>query len=168
MTAEQQLERSVLESKERDELHAIAKAMDLKTTTRTKKADIIDRILAATGVGSNGANGVGTPPPREDAGATATQNGATGNGHRASFSFSPDDPGPDPIAVSSDDEGSFSASSGPDHPDADHSDADQVDVGRSEAGGSENRQVDSQTRPPRQGHQQNQQRGNSHQNQNQN
>jgi hypothetical protein len=45
MTAEQQLERSVLEGKERDELSAIAQAMSLKTTTRTKKADIIDRIL---------------------------------------------------------------------------------------------------------------------------
>jgi len=50
MTAEQQLERSVLEGKERDELHAIAQAMSLKTTTRTKKSDIIDRILEATGV----------------------------------------------------------------------------------------------------------------------
>jgi len=44
MTAEQQLERSVLESKERDELHAIAQALSVKTTTRTKKADIIDGI----------------------------------------------------------------------------------------------------------------------------
>jgi transcription termination factor Rho len=66
MTAEQQLERSVLESKERDELHAIAQAMSLKTTTRTKKADIIDQILTATGVTdgreSNGkeANGNGS------------------------------------------------------------------------------------------------------------
>ena len=51
MTAEQQLERSVLESKERDELHAIAQALSVKTTTRTKKADIIDGILKATGVG---------------------------------------------------------------------------------------------------------------------
>ncbi len=50
MTAEQQLERSVLEGKEREELHAIAQAMSLKTTTRTKKSDIIDRILEATGV----------------------------------------------------------------------------------------------------------------------
>jgi transcription termination factor Rho len=50
MTAEQQLERSVLEGKEREELHAIAQAMSLKTTTRTKKADIIDQILQATGV----------------------------------------------------------------------------------------------------------------------
>jgi len=50
MTAEQQLERSVLESKEREELHAIAQAMALKTNSRTKKADIIDQILEATGV----------------------------------------------------------------------------------------------------------------------
>jgi transcription termination factor Rho len=57
MTAEQQLERSVLESKEREELHAIAQAMSLKTTTRTKKADIIDRILTATGVEVGGGNG---------------------------------------------------------------------------------------------------------------
>ena len=61
MTAEQQLERSVLEGKERDELHAIAQAMSLKTTSRTKKSDIIDRILEATGVptpgGSNGHDG---------------------------------------------------------------------------------------------------------------
>ena len=53
MTAEQQLERSVLEGKERDELSAIAQAMSLKTTTRTKKADIIDQILDATGVTSS-------------------------------------------------------------------------------------------------------------------
>ncbi|MEI7860186.1 MAG: hypothetical protein WCI26_10205, partial [Acidimicrobiales bacterium] len=50
MTAEQQLERSVLESKEREELHAIAQALSVKTNTRTKKADIIDGILRATGV----------------------------------------------------------------------------------------------------------------------
>ncbi len=50
MTAEKQLERSVLEGKERDELHALAQALAVKTTTRTKKADIIDKILEATGV----------------------------------------------------------------------------------------------------------------------
>ena len=57
MTAEQQLERSVLEGKERDELSAIAQAMSLKTTSRTKKADIIDQILDATGVTSGSAAG---------------------------------------------------------------------------------------------------------------
>jgi transcription termination factor Rho len=78
MTAEQQLERSVLEGKERDELSAIAQAMSLKTTSRTKKADIIDQILDATGVtsgpaaggqsngdaGHGGTNGAAKPPRR--------------------------------------------------------------------------------------------------------
>ncbi len=59
MTAEQQLERSVLEGKEREELSAIAQAMSLKTTTRTKKADIIDQILTATGVTPGATNGAG-------------------------------------------------------------------------------------------------------------
>jgi transcription termination factor Rho len=93
MTAEQQLERSVLEGKERDELSAIAQAMSLKTTTRTKKADIIDQILTATGVstgasndtthdtnGSDAGNGNGTtaakPSRRSRATATTTDTGA--------------------------------------------------------------------------------------------
>jgi transcription termination factor Rho len=50
MPAEQQLERSVLERKERDELKAIALAMSLQTNSRSKKADIIDSILRAAGV----------------------------------------------------------------------------------------------------------------------
>jgi hypothetical protein len=79
MTAEQQLERSVLEGKERDELSAIAQAMSLKTTTRTKKADIIDRILDATGVTSNGAPG---QRPRATAIPTNGTNGApSGDGN---------------------------------------------------------------------------------------
>ena len=69
MTAEQQLERSVLEGKERDELSAIAQAMSLKTTTRTKKADIIDQILDATGVTSG-------PAPGESSNGDAGTNGA--------------------------------------------------------------------------------------------
>ena len=69
MTAEQQLERSVLESKERDELHAIAQALSVKTTTRTKKADIIDGILQAAGVPTSdgGANGGGDAPASNEA-----------------------------------------------------------------------------------------------------
>jgi len=70
MTAEQQLERSVLEGKERDELRAIAQAMSLETPSRARKADIIDRILDAAGVlpsgapvngGANGTNGAEAP-----------------------------------------------------------------------------------------------------------
>jgi transcription termination factor Rho len=52
MSGEQQLERSVLESKERDELHAIAEALGTKPASRAKKADLIDHILRATGVDS--------------------------------------------------------------------------------------------------------------------
>src|SRR6202034_751262 len=72
MTAEQQLERSVLEGKERDELHAIAQALSVKTNTRTKKADMIDGILKATGVS------VDSPPADKAAtngDATAAANG---------------------------------------------------------------------------------------------
>src|SRR5271157_3425198 len=93
MTAEQQLERSVLEGTERDELSAIAQAMSLKTTSRTKKADIIDQILDATGVTSGSAaggksngdadhgenNGATKPARRSRSAATA----ASGNGEAA-------------------------------------------------------------------------------------
>lgn len=50
MSTESQLERSVLEKKERDELVQIAGAMQIKTTTRIKKSDIVDLILVAAGV----------------------------------------------------------------------------------------------------------------------
>jgi transcription termination factor Rho len=77
--AGEQLERSILESKEREELHAIASAMALKPTARSKKSDIIDLILEATGVeaptNGNGAhtNGNGN--------GHANGNGAYANGH---------------------------------------------------------------------------------------
>jgi transcription termination factor Rho len=84
MTAEQQLERSVLEGKERDELSAIAQAMSLKTTTRTKKADIIDQILDATGVTSgnggsangDGGEANGAKSPRRTRTAASADDGA--------------------------------------------------------------------------------------------
>src|SRR5580658_3162071 len=78
MTAEQQLERSVLESKERDELHAIAQAMALKTTTRSKKADIIDQILEAAGVTSNGDR---PAPGRSTNGSSNHTNGSGADSH---------------------------------------------------------------------------------------
>jgi transcription termination factor Rho len=73
MPAEQQLERSVLERKEREELRAIAQAMSLQTTSRSKKADIIDSILRAAGVEVGAAaesmnkNGSETKRPRKAA-----------------------------------------------------------------------------------------------------
>ncbi len=50
--AAQALEQSVLESKDKEQLLAIAKALGLKATARHKKADIIDQILETTGVAS--------------------------------------------------------------------------------------------------------------------
>lgn len=50
MGEEQQLERSVLEGKERDELHAIAQAMALNPTPRARKSTLVDQILRASGV----------------------------------------------------------------------------------------------------------------------
>jgi len=46
----EQLERSILERKEREELKAIATAMSLEPVARTKKADLVDQILRAAGV----------------------------------------------------------------------------------------------------------------------
>ena len=48
--SEPQLERSVLEAKEREELYAIADALGTKPGSRAKKADLITQILRATGV----------------------------------------------------------------------------------------------------------------------
>ena len=50
MSGEQQLERSVLDGKERDELLAIAEAMGLKPAARVAKATLVNQILKATGV----------------------------------------------------------------------------------------------------------------------
>jgi transcription termination factor Rho len=72
MASEQQLERSMLDGKDREELHAIAGAMGVKGITRLRKADLVDAILAAAagraGGAGNGAKGAG-----KDA-----ANGATG------------------------------------------------------------------------------------------
>src|SRR3954451_22454592 len=66
MSGEQQLERSVLEGKERDELLTIAEALSLKAGSRTKKADLVDQILRATGVEVGDAPANGTPTNGED------------------------------------------------------------------------------------------------------
>jgi transcription termination factor Rho len=48
--SEPQLERSVLEAKEREELFAIADALGTRPTTRARKGDLVTAILRATGV----------------------------------------------------------------------------------------------------------------------
>jgi transcription termination factor Rho len=105
MSAEQQLERSVLERKERDELHAIAEAMGLKATSRTKKADLISEILRVTGVtdttngdavSDNGHVDLGQAAPSEPAGpaprpsrARSSRSSAAGDGSSARSSADP-------------------------------------------------------------------------------
>jgi transcription termination factor Rho len=86
MAAGQQLERSVLERKERDELRAIAEAMSLEMSSRTKKADIIDQILRAAGVDVAGASANGDQTAnrrrttRPAAAASADSDGDSSNG----------------------------------------------------------------------------------------
>src|SRR5580704_4447957 len=82
MTAEQQLERSVLEGKERDELQAIAQALSVKTNTRTKKADMIDGILKATGVSVDD-NTAPSPGASSVDGGPASNGAASPNGSAA-------------------------------------------------------------------------------------
>jgi transcription termination factor Rho len=77
--AAEALEQSVLESKDKDQLLAIAKALGVKASTRTKKSDIIAQILETTGA---------APAASTDGGGTAHGNGAS-NGDRATASSGP-------------------------------------------------------------------------------
>ncbi|MGB9112599.1 MAG: transcription termination factor Rho [Acidimicrobiales bacterium] len=77
--AEEQLERSILESKERNELQAIATAMSLEPAPRSKKDDIIDLILEATGTGNGSAAINGSTSTRR-----RSPNGARKSAGRAS------------------------------------------------------------------------------------
>ena len=79
MTA-QALEQSVLESKDKAQLIAIAEALGVKASARSKKSEIIDQILDMTGASRGGAgsaapaetNGDSTPPAAEQDAPTAT------------------------------------------------------------------------------------------------
>src|SRR5918996_414890 len=55
--SENELDRTVLDSKDREELHAIAGAMGVRAATRMKKADLIDAILGAADGRDAGADG---------------------------------------------------------------------------------------------------------------
>jgi transcription termination factor Rho len=60
----QQLERSALERKDRDELHTIAVALGGKPGSRARKAEIVELILELAGVASSPANGEDTKPKK--------------------------------------------------------------------------------------------------------
>ena len=125
MTAEQQLERSVLEGKERDELSAIAQAMSLKTTSRTKKADIIDQILHATGVtsgpgaASNGDAENGESNGSKPARRSRTAAAAAGADQGAEAETAADGPGAATAAPAQDDRTAASATTTIEAPSAD-------------------------------------------------
>ena len=74
MASEQQLERSMLDGKDREELHAIAGAMGVKGITRLRKADLVDAILAAAAGRAGGNGGAATKTAAKTAKDTA--NGA--------------------------------------------------------------------------------------------
>ena len=76
MTA-QALEQSVLESKDKDQLLAIAKALGLKASARNKKAEIIDQILTTTG-SESGADGAPTTAPSSSSGPSRAAASTTG------------------------------------------------------------------------------------------
>ncbi len=88
MSGEQQLERSVLESKERDELHAIAEAMGLKPASRTAKSTLVGQILKATGVDN------GDAPKRQRGGRTRD----SGNGSQGTATEDAPEVRPEPVA----------------------------------------------------------------------
>ena len=64
--SETQLERSVLEAKERDELFAIADALGAKPGARAKKADLVTQILRATGIEPDDGGGRSRSPTHQD------------------------------------------------------------------------------------------------------
>src|SRR3982751_776527 len=77
MSPEQQIDRSVLAGKDRDELHTIAGAIGVKAATRMRKADLIEAILTAANGGeppaATEATPASAPKPRRVRSARASQ-----------------------------------------------------------------------------------------------
>ena len=71
--AAEALEQSMLESKDKEQLLAIAQALGIKTTARAAKATLIDKILETTGGGSSTAP---TPPASNGRAAKASKDTA--------------------------------------------------------------------------------------------
>ena len=83
--AAQALEQSVLETKDKDQLLAISKALGVKVTARSKKADIISAILATTG-GSSAGDATDQPT------SSGTEKASTSGGDRSTTSATEDAP----------------------------------------------------------------------------
>ncbi len=87
MAPEKQLDRSMLDGKDREELHAIASAIGVKGVTRLKKADLVDAILHASGNGAPTASRAVSPA----SGSTANGDKPKRVRSRRTSSGSPDD-----------------------------------------------------------------------------
>jgi transcription termination factor Rho len=97
MSGEQQLERSVLDAKERDELLAIADAIGIKPAARVSKTNLVAQILRATGVEVE-ENGAAKKPRATRA--KAASNGDTSNGDSSDDAVvEREQPPAEPVAV---------------------------------------------------------------------
>jgi len=83
--AAQALEQSVLETKDKDQLLAISKALGVKVTARSKKADIISAILETTG-GSSAGDATDQPT------SSRAEKASTSGGDRSATSATEDAP----------------------------------------------------------------------------
>lgn len=83
--AAQALEQSVLETKDKDQLLAISKALGVKVTARSKKADIISAILATTGGSSAG-------DATDQSASSGAKKASTSGGDRSATSTTEDAP----------------------------------------------------------------------------
>ncbi|HEY3095432.1 MAG TPA: transcription termination factor Rho [Acidimicrobiia bacterium] len=84
--SENELDRSVLDSKDREELHAIAGAMGVRAATRMKKADLIDAIL---GAGNNEGGSAGPDGSNDSAGSGSDEKPKRVRSRRASDADDP-------------------------------------------------------------------------------
>ena len=66
------LEQSILESKDKDTLLEMAKALGVKVNARLKKGEIIDKILDTTGSGSSAPPAAAEPSASPDGARCAT------------------------------------------------------------------------------------------------
>ena len=87
--AAQALEQSVLETKDKDQLLAISKALGVKVTARSKKAEIISAILATTG-GSSAGDAADQPT------SSGAKKASTSGGDRSATSETEDAPAEKP------------------------------------------------------------------------
>ena len=77
------LEQSMLESKDKDTLLEMAKALGVKANARLKKADIIDKILDTTGTPNGAGDSADASASPEAASDSAARRDETGNGRGA-------------------------------------------------------------------------------------